>query len=203
MDPTVQHCELQIKDVVINNQGLIALANKTADTANSVKPLVRLAPRRFTLGTAEHQMVKLLYRRKPGIDNGEYQGVLAIKCTEQTENRNLPVTIIPALVHNVPVIVRTGRLPLQAEFGPPTISNNILNIDLKISGRRSLTGDIVVINADSGEVVAQQKHLSVYSQHPLKKLQFALGNYQNTPLQIKLTEDPRMGGDLVIQKLIK
>jgi len=203
MDPVNQNCEVQINDVAINTEGHIELTTNDKATENSAKPLVRLAPRRFTLTTAEHQMIKLLYRRKPGLTNGEYQGVLAIKCTSKPEESNLPVTIIPALVHNVPVIVRTGRLPIQAEFVSPTINGNKLQVDLKIQGERSLTGDVTIIDSASGDVIAEQKHVSTYAQQPVHKLEFTLGKYKNTPLLIKFTEDPKMGGDLVIQRLIE
>lgn len=202
MDPIFQNCEVQIKDTIINNEGQIALVTNGEATANSAKPLVRLAPRRFTLGTAEHQMVKLLYRRKPGLENGEYQGVLAIKCKEEAENSNLPVTIIPALVHNVPVIVRTGRLPIEAAFVSAVINGNNLSLELKIQGQRSITGDIAVINSTTGEVIAQRKHLSIYAQQPMKKLELALDDYKNEPLLIKFTEDPEMGGNLMIQQRV-
>jgi hypothetical protein len=203
MDPVLQNCEVKILDVAINTLGNITLVTNGQVTENSAKPLVRLAPRRFTIGMKEHQMVKLLYRRKPGVENGEYQGVLAIKCTEKKESSNDQVTITPALVHNVPVIVRTGRLPIQAEFVSTEIKDNKLQVELKIQGRRSLTGNVAVIIADSGEVIVEKKHVSIYAQQPVKKLQFALGEYQNTQLLIKFTEDPEMGGNLMIQQPVK
>lgn len=202
MDPAVQNCDVQIKDIVIDAEGQIALTTNGEATTNSVKPLVRLAPRRFVLGTAAHQMVKLLYRRKPGIENGEYQGVVAIKCSEKIENINRPVTIIPALVHNVPVIVRTGRLPIKAEFVSTVVTNNQLLVELKIEGQRSITGDISVINSDTGDLIAERKHLSIYAQQPVIKLTLSLGDYKNAPLLIKYTEDPEMGGDLMIQQQV-
>jgi hypothetical protein len=202
MDPAVHSCDVQINDIVINSEGLIALAANVETLTNSAKPLIRLAPRRFVLGTGEHQMVRLLYRRKPGLENGEYQGVVSIKCTEKMENSNRPVTIIPALVHNVPIIVRTGRLPIKAEFISTTLSDSKLILELKIEGERSITGDISVINSGTGDLIAERKHLSIYAQQPVKKLEISLGEYKNAPLLIKYTEDPEMGGDLTIQQLV-
>ena len=208
LDGAIQNCEVIIKDVLINTNGNIELVSNDEVTENSAKPLVRLAPRRFTLGTKNHQIVKLLYRRKPGVKNGEYHGALAIKCKEKQEKNNTSetakaaVSIEPALVHNVPVIVRTGRLPIQADFVSTVIKGNVLHVELKTQGQRSLTGNIAVINSASGEVIFEKTHLSIYSQQPMKKLEFALGEYQNTPLLIKFTEDPKMGGELVIQRPI-
>jgi hypothetical protein len=200
MDSALQHCDVQINNIVINSKGLMTLATNGEAVINSAKPLIRLAPRRFVLGTGEHQMVKLLYRRKPGLENGEFQGVVSIKCTEKMANSNLPVTIIPALVHNVPIIVRTGRLPIKAEFISTTLSDSKLIVELKIEGERSITGDISVINSDTGDVIAERKHLSIYAQQPVQKLELSLGEYKNAPLLIKYTEDPKMGGDLMIQQ---
>lgn len=200
MEASFQKCEVQLKDVVINNQGQIALVNNGEPTTNSAKPLVRLAPRRFNLAIGEHQMVKLLYRRKPGINSGEFHGVVAIKCVEDKKQSTLPVTIVPALVHNVPVIVRTGKLPIQAEFTAIQRNANKLQIELKIEGERSITGNLTVINADSDEVVAERKHLSIYAQQPVKNIEFLLDESQNSPLIVKFAEDPNMGGNLVIQQ---
>jgi hypothetical protein len=202
-DSSMQSCTVEIKDVVINNFGNIMLVTNADVTENSAKPLIRLAPRRFKLGVNEHQMVKLLYRRKPGLNNGEYHGVLAIKCVEKTEKNDRLVSIIPSLVHNVPVIVRTGKLPIQAEFVSTIITDNKLKVELKIQGSRSITGNIEVINSDSGDLISEQKNVSIYAQQPVKKLEFSLGKNKNTPLLIKFTEDPEMGGELMIQQPIK
>jgi len=201
----MQSCKVKIKDVFIKDNGNIALVTNGEVTENSAKPLIRLAPRRFNVGMKQHQMVKLLYRRKPGLKNGEYHGVLAIKCKTKKETNAIndnQVTIEPALVHNVPVIVRTGRLPIEAEFVSTAINGNKLQVELKIQGQRSLTGDVTVINSDSGEVIAEKKHVSIYAQQPIKKLELPLGEYRDAPLLIKFTEDPKMGGKLMIQRSI-
>lgn len=202
MDAEAQRCTVQVNDILINNKGLIELAADGTTTENSAKPLIRLAPRRFDLGMREHQMVKLLYRRKPGIENGEYQGVLAIKCVAKKQNVDEAVSIDAALVHNVPVIVRTGRLPLQAEFTNSNIQDDHLQLELTITGNRSLTGDLEVIDSASGDVIYKRKDLSVYSQQPKKQLDVPLGEYLGSPLLLKFTENANFGGDLVIQKQI-
>ncbi|ABG39830.1 hypothetical protein Patl_1304 [Paraglaciecola sp. T6c] len=202
MDAEAQRCTVQVRDVLINEKGLIELAANGTTTENSAKPLIRLAPRRFDLGMREHQMVKLLYRRKPGIKNGEYQGVLAIKCIAKKRSNDEAVNIDAALVHNVPVIVRTGRLPLQAEFTSSNIQGDHLQLELTITGNRSLTGNLEVIDRSSGDVVYKRKDLSIYSQQPKKPLDVPLGEYRDSPLLLKFTENANFGGDLVIQKQI-
>jgi hypothetical protein len=198
-DANVQNCEVEITDVVINTLGNISLATGSA-TENSAKPLVRLAPRRFSLGQREHQLVKLLYRRKPGLKNGEYQGVLSIKCSEKAEVNDKSVNILARLVHNVPLIVRTGRLPVEAEFVSTNINGDNLQVILKIQGQRSLTGGVTVINSETGEVISEQKNVSIYAQQPEKQLEFWLGENRSTPLLIEFTENSTFGGDLSIQQ---
>ena len=201
MESATQNCEVKIIDVAINALGNITLVT-SEETENSAKPLVRLAPRRFSLKMSEHQMVKLLYRRKPGIKNGEFQGVVAIKCTEKKESSNNQVTIIPALVHNVPIIIRTGKLPIQLEIFSTAINSNTLRVELKIQGQRSITGHLTLINSATDEVIAEKKHVSIYAQQPLKKLLLPLGENLNTPLVIKFIENPEMGGNLVISQQV-
>jgi len=203
VDPLVQRCEVSIKDVVINNKGQIALVPADEVTENSAKPLVRLAPRRFTLGIKQHQMVKLLYRRKPGVKNGEYHGVLAIKCKEKSKTSESNVTIDAALVHNVPIIVRTGKLPIKAEFVSTVIKDNSLQVKLRIDGQRSLTGSLTLINSASGKVIIEKKNVSIYAQQPNKTLNLALGEHRDVPLLIKFTENSKFGGELTIEQQIK
>jgi len=203
MDTLSQQCEVVIKDIVINNQGKIALVSNDEITANSAKPLIRLAPRRFTIGMKEHQMVKLLYRRKPGVKNGEYQGVLAIKCKNKAKDTDSRVNIAAALVHNVPVIVRTSKLPINVKFVSTEIIEDNLEVELKIDGQRSITGTLALINSASGEILTELKNVSIYAQQPVKTLSFPISQYKNRPLLIKFTENSKFGGELVIQKSIK
>jgi hypothetical protein len=202
MDAQAQHCEVSIKDVVINNLGNIELKPKGEVTENSAKPLVRLAPRRFTLGVKDHQLVKLLYRRKPGVKNGEYHGVLAIKCKDKTEKSGNQVSVTAALVHNVPIIVRTGKIPIQASFVSTKIKDNNVQVELKIEGQRSITGNLALLNSASGEIVAELKNVSIYAQQPIKSLSFPIGEYKNSPLSITFTENPKFGGELVLEQSI-
>jgi len=203
LDTQAQRCEVSMKDVVINNLGNIELTPKGEVTENSAKPLIRLAPRRFTLGINDNQLVKLLYRRKPGVKNGEYHGVLAIKCKDKIEKNGNQVSVTAALVHNVPVIVRTGRMPIKASFLSTKINNNNLQFGLKIEGQRSITGNLTLTNPTTEEVVFERKQLSIYAQHPVITLEFPLGKYQNGPLLLTFTEDSNFGGELIIEQSVK
>lgn len=202
MEAQAQSCDVEIGDVNINNQGLIELS---AESVNSAKPFIRLAPKRFNLAPKEHQMVKLIYRRKPGMEDGEYQGVVAIKCKDAITEGNTQeqVTIRPTLVHNVPVIVRTTYMPIQAEFTATKIAGDILEAEIQISGQRSLTGTLTLINSASNEIVTEQKNISIYAQQPKKSLALPLDVGNDVPLLLRFTEDPNFGGDLVIQKTIR
>lgn len=208
MEGQTQSCEVEIGDIEINSQGLIALVSNGNSPMNSAKPLLRLAPKRFTISPGQHQTVKLLYRRKPGIENGEFRGVLAIKCkdkpkTNEAETNNEIVKIQPALVHNVPVIVRTGRLPFEAQFTQARISDGQVEIEVTISGQRSITGDITLLNSNTGEVLFEEKDLSIYEQQPVKALTINIKDVSNAPLLVKFTENTNFGGDLVIQRMLK
>lgn len=208
MESSTQSCEVDIGDIEINSQGRIILAPNGNSPMNSAKPLLRLAPKKFTISPGEYQIVKLLYRRKPGIENGEFRGVLAIKCKAKSEPyeaeiNNETVDIQPALVHNVPVIVRTGRLPFKAEFTLARISDGRLEIELSISGQRSITGDIALLDANTGEVLFEDKDISIYEQQPLKTLSINIQDILQTPLLVKFTENTKFGGDLVIQRMVR
>jgi hypothetical protein len=148
----------------------------------------------------DHQLVKLLYRRKPGVKNGEYQGVLAIKCKDKTEANSKQVSVTAALVHNVPVIIRTGRLPIKASFLATKVINDTLQVSIKIDGNRSLTGNLELINSASGETILEHSNVSIYAQQPVKDLAFSIHQYKNIPLMIKFTENSKFGGELVIQQ---
>jgi len=195
----VKVCEVSLKKVGIDGDGLGLDPNLPA--LPNPAPLVRLAPRKFELGTNQHQAFKLIYRRTPGIDSGEYIGVVAIRCADKERTSEDRVNIKPQLVHNIPLIVRVGKLSVVGEFLKAEKVNQLINIEFMLQGGRSVTGDFQVVDKSSGQVLVEKKKVSVYPKFDNKKLSLQLPESSSSDLEVVFKEI-KESGKLVIKRAL-
>ncbi len=203
MESESQTCSLSIKDTVIDANGFMQFLPKNQIAVDSAAKMIRFAPRRFEVSPKLHQNIKLLYRRRPGLEDGEYKGLLAIRCKKTISNSDKQVTIEPVIVHNVPVIVRTGEIKISAVFDSINVSDKQVEVTIKIVGKRSITGDLEIIDKSSGQILASKKQMSIYSESPTKQVILPITKSINFPLIIRFREDPKFGGNLLIEQLVK
>jgi P pilus assembly chaperone PapD len=200
-----QRCQLSIRDTRITDDSFIELLPAGEVAATSAANFIRFAPRRFELGPKQNQNVKLVYRRRPGNVNGEHKGLFAIKCETLTKNAKSKelVTLEAIIVHNVPVIVQTGDLKVNAAFGRVKLTDNRLEVNIDIEGNRAITGDLELVDESSGEILAFKKDMTIYWESPTRQVFLSLENSVTGPAIIRFTEDPNFGGDLLIEYPIK
>jgi len=203
MESESQTCSLSVKGTIIDTNGLMQFLPKGQVAVNSAEKMIRFAPRRFEITPKLHQNIKLLYRRRPGLESGEYKGLLAIKCKKSVSNSEKQVTIEPVIVHNVPVIVRTGEIKISASFDSIKLLDKQVEVSIKIVGNRSITGDLEVIDKSSGEILASKKQMSIYSESPIKTIALPIDKEVSYPLVVRFKESPAFGGNLLIEQLVK
>jgi hypothetical protein len=202
-----ERCQLSIRDTKIANNSIIQLLAEGEVAVNSPVKLIRFAPRRFDLAPNRHQNIKLSYRRRPGYEHGEYKGLFAIKCRTimagSTADSEEMAAIKPSLVLNVPVIVHTDDLKVSVAFKSVKLMEKHVEVSIKISGNRAITGDLEVVDKNSGEILASKKQMSIYWESPTKHVSLQLNKSVNSPLIIRFKEDPNFGGNLLIEHLVK
>lgn len=186
-----QFCQSSIRATKITPDGKIAISKDQAK--DEAKQLIRIAPLSFDLKPGQQQNVRVLFRRRPGIDNGEYIGLLSIRCTSGI-TRNQMAEVKPNIIHNVPVVVRTATMPIKAQIVSAKRTDKLVETTINIEGNRSITGDVQIIEKSSGDVIATRKNISIYSQTPQATISVGLTDSSTSALQVRFIENKKLGG---------
>ncbi len=142
-------------------------------------PLLRYAPRRFTVKAGSSQQVRLVTRFPRDLEDGEYRSHLyilpeakPIKFTadELKEAKAKPVVKIGLIAGlSVPVFVRKGKLEATATLSDVSVTKEDdklkLSIVLERAGNRSLFGDLdftCTAGEMKGSIIGQNTGIAVY-----------------------------------------
>lgn len=157
--------------------------------------MVRFSPRQVTLNPGQSQTVRLLLRKKSGLEDGEYRSHLlfqalpdpeatSIQALSDKDEGKIQVQLIPVVGVTIPVIVRQGKLQAIAtlsnlKFIPPTGNKQQARLSLTMhrEGNRSVYGDFkVTFTPAKGTpvVVAQANGVAVYTPNNTRRFEMAL-----------------------------
>jgi hypothetical protein len=121
-------------------------------------PYLRIFPRLVTIAPRESQVVRIQFRKVPGIASGEYRSHLYFRAEkdvkplglEQTagDQKQLSVQITPVFGLTIPVIIRNGEVKVTSEINGMKLTdgqNNIMNLQLTLNrkGNISTYGDLI------------------------------------------------------------
>jgi hypothetical protein len=143
----------------MTEDGNFVLIEKPEEGQMFADPYLRVFPRQVTLAPREAQVVRLQFRRKPGMASGEYRSHLYFRAEKETrplaldssvtDSKLMSVQITPIFGISIPVIIRTGEVKvvstlsdLKIEFEQDTIAN--LKLVINRTGNISVYGDIIV-----------------------------------------------------------
>jgi len=213
---TSEQCSMNFTHFDFDEKGTISKNDGKILPENSAKPWVRYSPRNFILNPGKPQTVRFSMRRKPNAEAKEYRSYVAMRCEKlvvnedssaiaSNDNPDRPnISIQPVLVQNVPIIVRTGKLHVEASFTDIKINNNTVSATLARKGTRSLYGRLLLVDVVSGDEVSFTNGVSIYPETTSFPVSFDIpGKYQSLPknnLLLKFVEDENYGGELVIEK---
>lgn len=122
-------------------------------------PYLRIFPRTVTLAPRESQSVIVQFRRKAGMQSGEYRSHLYFRSEKDytplsrdkaaQDSTLLSVSITPIFGMSIPIIIRTGEVSVSASISNPkleTTADNFQNLLFTINrvGNISLYGDISI-----------------------------------------------------------
>lgn len=160
-----------------------------------VDQMVRFSPREVTLPPGQSQVVRLLLRKKSGLEEGEYRSHMlfqslpdpnatSIQALTDKSGDKLQIQLIPVVGVSIPVIVRQGSLQASGslsnfQFHPAKDSKRPtqLSLTLKREGDRSLYGDFrVMFTPDGGKpvMVTQANGLALYTPNTQRKVSLNL-----------------------------
>ena len=143
----------------MNENGSFVNIEKADSGQMFADPYLRIFPRQVTLAPGEAQVVALQYRRKPGMEAGEYRSHLYFRSEKSYEalgmgdsnqdSTTLSVQLIPIFGMSIPIIIRTGEVSVSAALSnleldtQPNMTQN-LKLTILRTGNISLYGDIKI-----------------------------------------------------------
>ncbi|MFT5852086.1 MAG: P pilus assembly chaperone PapD [Colwellia sp.] len=176
---------------------------------NSAKAWMRFTPKYFKLSASTSQAIRFSMRRKAKTQPAEYRSYIAVNCEEIVSpklNINNPLgsiatmKIVPMMVQNVPVIVRSGKLNAKLTFGTTKLSDGKIDVTLNRTGNRSVYGRLSLIDKSSGDEITFQKGISMYTETTSSNFHFSIGTISPEQIQLRFEEDKRYGGNIIIER---
>ncbi len=163
--------------------------------------MVRFSPRQVELPPGKPQTVRLLLRKPPNLETGEYRSYLTFTALPSAEKDgveqlikgrdDISIQLRPVTSISIPIIVRHGKTEANASIDNLTLKKTDaggkkLAMTLQLRGNRSLHGDIVVeFHPDSGEPLTVGRALGISVFPPGKQRRFELS--LEAPEKIDLT----------------
>ncbi|MCP4321438.1 MAG: hypothetical protein GY951_18510 [Psychromonas sp.] len=200
-----QECKLSLAHNNFDDKGMMTkhLDQKLPD--NSAKQWVRFSPKKFTLTPARAQTVRFTMRRKANKEPAEYRSYLVINCGAIQADKataTAKVTVQPKLVHNVPIIARTGKLEAKVSFSNFILNDKKLTFNVLRSGTRSVYGKIALFNKKTGKSLSSISGISIYPESSQTESHLNTQGVAVNDLLIRFTENTEFGGDLIVEQEI-
>ena len=205
-----QECDLSLRHYDYDDIGNMTAHTKTDTPEHSAKNWIRFSPQKFVLTPANAQTVRFIMRRKANITAEEYRSYLVIDCGVESKpvdtarkSTQATVSVAPKLVHNVPIIVRTGELNAKVSISDIKVVNGSVHFNINRTGNRSVYGDVALFNRKTGDRVSYQIGISIYPETSRLALSLAAGEYNANDLVLRFIENKLYGGDLEIEQDLK
>tara|TARA_R110001583_G_scaffold9788_2_gene45935 strand:- start:52883 stop:53638 length:756 start_codon:yes stop_codon:yes gene_type:complete len=192
-----QACNITLRDYVFDKNGNSKEHKGSERPDISAKKLLRYSPRRFELKAGASQKVHFKYRRKKSKIPTEYRSYLSLDCKQLNEKREskAQTDIKPNLRHNIPIIVRTGNIEVDIKFSEINVTNNIISFSLNKSGKRSVYGDVVLINNQNNEEIHRKRAVSLPVEVDKMSIILPLLKLSPNLIDIQFIEDKKLSGD--------
>ena len=162
--------------------------------------LIRFAPRQVTLQPGQSQTVRLMLRRKPNMQAGEYRSHLrfqaipkedasgGIEAFDKKNQQGISINLIPVFGVSIPVIVRHGKVAselkleelklLKPELSKDKDNREPMQLALRMDrkGNASVYGDMTVYFQSGGKqfVVGRMNGVAVYSPNTHRRVKIKL-----------------------------
>lgn len=152
--------------------GSLVEVDVPSESERIAQEMIFFAPRRVTLPPNQPQSIRIAARAPQGLPDGEYRVHLLFRAIpkptpveEGVTGEGVSFQLIPVYGVTIPVIVRFGKLAVQAgvsnvrldrEAASPT-----LLVDLARSGDSSTYGDLVISKPGAG-TIAEARGIAVY-----------------------------------------
>lgn len=173
----------------------------------TAQPMLLFAPQRFTINPGQFQKVRIMVRKPPTLQEGEYRSHLLLSAVETPtsastthaiQTQSFSITLHPRVSMTIPVIIRHGALTAQASISHATVKEKTLLVTLKRSGNKSLYGDLSISHISSTGNTTHlwsQEGLAVYTPNTARLVQLPLPSIPNHGT-LHITYTPSTSGDI-------
>ena len=201
-----QNCSLGLRHYDFDDIGTMTIPTLSDTPENSAESWIRFSPKKFVLTPAHSQTVRFIMRRKANITAQEYRAYLVVDCGVEsrpvetlTNDNQAKLTVSPKLVHNIPIIVRTGALEAKVTLSDIKIVSGVVHFNINRTGNRSVYGDVGLFNKKTGDRVSFQTGVSIYPETSRIALSLPTGEYNTKDLVLRFIENKLYGGDLEVE----
>ena len=179
---------------------------------------VRYSPRRITVDADSNQKVRLVVRKPRNLPPGEYRTHMVFQSlpkevpnTLDNATQDVRVSVDPIIEISIPIIIRSGNLNAGVALDELSLTgDNLLSLQIKRDGNRSVYGDVEVF-VNSGKAKGEQagfaKGVSVYVPNGLRNFLLPLTlpsgfNPSTDDLLVRFKEDPSYGGNQATETVL-
>lgn len=202
-DDFSMNCRIDKRHFVYDEIGKFSEYNGDKKPVIAADKFMRYSPRTFRLEPGSVQSVSFKLRRKSKQIPKEYRTYISVDCDAEPggKNQNLKgnVHLEPKLRHNVPVVVRTGKLDAKLYFNDVVIKKNAITFAFNKSGDRSTYGEFVLVDKSTGKVIAKQPSVSVPLEVKVMRSSLAFKDVDIDDLSLSFIEDTKLSGKQVIE----
>lgn len=195
-----EECKLVLSHHFYNDDATKIIPFTNGIPEDSASPLIRYSPRTFSLPVNTEQYISFRMRRLLSEEAKEYRSYMTIDCIanrSRTKDGQLEVAMTPRLLHQIPLIVRTGSIPAQVAFTNIKVVDKQLSFDIERSGDRSVYGDIKLINSLTNVEIKRLSNVAMYPETSHRKMSFKLpSNININNLKLAFTEIKAYGGSI-------
>jgi len=197
-----QQCSIKLTDIIYDKKGDKILHKGSGLPDISAKKHLKYSPKSFVLKGKNSQSIRFKYRRKRTNTPQEFRSYLSLLCDNiiDESSSELQINVTPRLRINIPIIVRTGDIPVEVKFSKMSYLKDKLSIEVTKSGARSIYGNLEVLNKSTGKVIHLQKGFSLHAEVTTNTHEFMLKKLDLDNIDIQFVEDKQLSGELSIRK---
>ena len=188
----------------MNENGSFTAIDAPDEGQKFANPYLRIYPRQITLEPGEGQVVKLQFRKKPKMEEGEYRSHLYFRSENNysplgpkvaDSTKSLSVQLTPVYGISIPIIIRTGNnntnvflSDLKLQPSPDAILSFTLNRTGNYSTYGNLTVDFIP-NKGSSYQIGMTNGIAVYTsihkRHVSLRLTSSLKKLKNGKIRVR------------------
>lgn len=216
---------LFFRNLRMDDKGTMEEVTEEDPTSNEkfADKMLRFSPRRVTVPARSKQTVRIVVRKPPGLEDGEYRSHLVFRklkdqksVLDKKASENQIAFSLRAVVEvTIPVIVRQGELSASMSIASATfdtLASGAKNIDftLEREGSRSIYGNVDLWEISSNGArrnLGSARGLAVYVPNQKRSFSIELDKVSkpiatDSSIILEYNEDPNYGGSLKASKAL-